>query len=143
VYGLGQEEVRVDPVRERAEGLAFALGDGISHGELSSLIRRVGAGRGMAFRYARDRQLLQGYRTGMVPVAELLATMPADPAGLVSVVPEQLDGCRPPGTRAAVTVWWNASAAGVDSVELHVADRTGIKTKLWTSGRATGRRQTG
>lgn len=79
----------------------------------------------------------------MVPVAELLATMPADPAGLLSVVPEQLDGCRPPGTRAAVTVWWNASAAGVDSVELHVADRTGIKTKLWTSGRATGRRQTG
>ncbi|MGY0610885.1 hypothetical protein [Luteimonas sp. A501] len=143
VYGLRQGDVRVDQVRERAEGLAEALGAGISHGAHFSFIRREGAGRGMALADAGDPPPPQAYRTGMVPVDELLATMPADPTRLLSIVPERLDGCLPPGSRSAVTVWWNASSHGVDSVELHVADRAGIKTKLWTSGRATGRRQTG
>ena len=42
-----------------------------------------------------------------------------------------------------VTVWWNASGHGARRVELRVADRPDGVTKLWTTGGASGRRDTG
>src|SRR5690606_6062321 len=146
VYGVRQGEVRVDRVRERADALASALGAGIAHGGYFSFIRRDGATPPL-----RDRVLASGgdpdpraeYRTGLLPVDELLLVMPADPERTLSIVPARLDGCAPPGARSAATVWGNATGLGAGNVELHVADRAGIQTKLWTSGGATGRRQTG
>lgn len=146
VYGLRQGEVRVDRVRERAEDLAQALDAGIEHGAYFSFIRRADAtqpGRSGVLVDAGDPTPPDRYRTGLVPVDELLAVMPPDPESPLNIVPARLDGCAAPGARSAVTVWWNASSYGADSVELRVADRAGIGTKLWTSGGATGRRQTG
>lgn len=146
VYGLRQGEVRLDRVRERAEDLAQVLDADIEHGAHFSFIRRGAAAlptRRGALADGGDPVPPDRYRTSLPPVDEILAVMPLDPESPLSIVPARLDGCTEPGARSAVTVWWNASSYGATNVELHVADRVGLDTKLWTSGGATGRRQTG
>lgn len=145
VYGIRQGEVRVDQVRERANDLAAALGAGIEHGAYFSFIRRGGAlqrqGEGLAS--AGDPDPPDRFRIHPPSVDELLATMPSDPESPLSIVPARLDGCAPPDARTSVTVWWNVAGSDATGVELRVSDSIGVPTKLWTSGGATGRRQTG
>lgn len=146
VYGLRQGEVRVDHVRARAEELARALDADIAHGAHFSFIRRDGAPlpvRKEVLGDGGDPAPPEKYRTGLLPVGELLAEMPVDPEGVLSIVPERLDGCQAPGTLSAVMVWWNASKHGSARVELYVANGASGKGKLWTAGGATGRQRTG
>lgn len=145
VYGLRQAEVRVDRVRERTQALAKALGAEVAHGAHFSFIRRGQAllpARTQGLADAGDPEPPERYRMRMPAVDALLAVLPADPDRPLSTVPGRLDGCAP-GGRFVVTVWWNASSHGARKVELRVADRAAVETKLWTTGGTSGRRDTG
>lgn len=145
VYGIRQGEVRVDQVRERANALAVALDAGIEHAAHFSFIRRDGAPRrpraGLVG--AGDPDPADRFRIHPASVDDVLATMPLDPESPLSIFPARLDGCAPSGARTSVTVWWNVAPSGVGRVQLRVSDSIDAPTKLWTSGGATGRRQTG